>query len=293
MPFRMEQVAWPELSLGRFCAATAVLAIVDNLMFYPFDLLKTREHVEKTQLAGRNALAVTYQQFRDATRGRDGRHRVRGLYRGFWTASLLNIPNYIVYLGTYSYAKHVLGCDPTAETKGLATYLSPMAAGAAADLVSLGLYVPTEVVTKRVQVRDSPFSNGLAAGRHILRTEGWRGLYAGTGATLLQSGLGSGVWWSVYEAARMHLYQAEIATDRRGKSNDLGNNPREEGQEESAREIGAGPSWRLLLSGGFASLVVCVVVNPFDVARSRLQTQGAGTREYRHTYHAIQQIVKT
>src|SRR3989338_81649 len=62
MPFRMEQVAWPELSLGRFCAATAVLAIVDNLMFYPFDLLKTREHVEKTQLAGRNALAVTYQQ---------------------------------------------------------------------------------------------------------------------------------------------------------------------------------------------------------------------------------------
>jgi hypothetical protein len=271
----MDHVSWPELDLRRFLLATSVITVVDNLLFYPFDLLKTREHVDRRLLVGRNPLLVTWQQILDCIYTPAGKFQPSGIYRGFWTSSVLNIPGYITYLMAYSYAKHALGWNPEAPAS-FRTIATPLAAGFFADFVSLAVYVPSEVIIKRVQLKDSPFSNGWPVAKHIFATEGWRGFFAGTGATLLQSGLGSAVWWGVYEQTKMNLARSTLLRSP-------------EKSEKSSRFL---PTASQFFSGAVASAVACVVVNPFDVVRSRLQTQGAH-REYSNLFDGLQQIVRT
>lgn len=264
-------VRWSNIALDRFLIASSALAVVDNLMFYPFDLLKTREHVDRANLQGQNPFRITWNQIRDAVRvpcskSKSGfRIEPLGLYRGFWTSTACNLPNYVLYLAVYSFVKEELGYNP-AEPHSVRTIASPILAGALADLASLALYVPAEVLTKRVQLKDSRFTNGFQAARWILQTQGWKGLYAGTGATILTSTIGSSVWWGVYEYTKGGLSQLDASPLR-----------------TFAAQIG---------SGAFATAVACTVVNPVDVVRSRLQTQEGQSKEYRNVFHGLRQVVR-
>ena len=303
----MEPVKWTDLSLSKFMMATSLLALVDNTIFYPFDLLKTREHVEKMDLRGKNPISITVQQIKQAVLvphptdpSKPPRFNPRGIYKGYWTSTVANIPCYIVYLCAYSYAKHLLGWDPNAPDQPMRNLLAPMVAGAAADFVSLGLYVPTEVVTKRIQLKDSPFTNGFSAARHIWQSEGLRGFYVGTGVTLLQSGLGSGTWWLVYEAAKDYLTNKKV--EKRGRHaerrEDMPTSLNDQRIVSQTVENSGfrwksewNPEWQQYVSGGVASAVACTVVNPFDVVRSRLQTQDGPHKEYRTTLQGLRMIV--
>lgn len=266
-----QYVPWSEMALGRFLLASSALTVVDGLLFYPWDLLKTREHVDRAEVKGmfRASWSQLCDAVRvpDATRKRGYRINPLGLYRGFLTSTGLSLPNYVLYLAIYADVKERLRYDPT-DPYSTRTLLAPIAAGAAADVGSLALCVPADVITKRLQLKDSRFTNGMQVVRWIVHTQGVKGLFAGTGATFLSSSLGSMVWWGIYEYTKGVMSRSDANASF---------------ASESAAMIG---------SGALATTVACIATNPVDVVRSRLMVQDPAHRDYRNVFHGLQQIAR-
>lgn len=115
---------------------------------------------------------------------------------------------------------------------------------------------PIDVITQRMQLDGAGgsfqkygYRNGIHAFMSIAQTEGIRGLYRGLGATLTSFVPSSAIWWAVYGSLRSHVYPA--VAEYGIIAENLGN-------------LACG------VLSGWAS--VCLL-NPLDVAKTRLQTQ--------------------
>lgn len=85
----------------------------------------------------------------------------------------------------------------------------------------------------------------------IYQTEGFRGFFRGFWPYMIVNGPGSAVWWASYELCKRFLHQWRNNYYRSG-----------------AEYISPLNSF---LSGGFAGVISCIVTNPLDVARTRIQ----------------------
>lgn len=270
-------VDWTELNVPRFLLISSTVSIAENAFVYPFYLIKTREQVERGHLPGTSstgavsstggqtaagrawhrltsAISFTRTQVQDATKGVG----MRGLYRGFWVSSLGHMPPYALYLMLYSYSKHALGWTPDATSAWMKLGV-PLVSGVFADVAALSMAVPVDVISQRLQLRDNRFRNAWHAARSIVRDEGVRGLYRGTGAALAYSAVGSAVWWSVYENVKSVMLRRPYS----------GSGVRS-GTASSADK----PNRGVHVAAGFlAGLVTATIVNPLDIVTTRLQTQ--------------------
>jgi len=122
--------------------------------------------------------------------------------------------------------------------------------GAAASVASTTVVLPLEVISQRLMVQDGKqnanqyqYKNGLTAFFKIIQTEGVRGLYKGYGATLAIYAPSSAVWWLTYSSSRSRMgsYSVDHPTIVNG------------------------------ISGMIAGATSAVLLNPFDVAKTRLQ----------------------
>ena len=146
---------------------------------------------------------------------------IPGLYRGFSTVpsilplrharlSLLrqvllgSVPIRGVYLTAFEVTKARLrAVELPAEwavSPALHTGVADFTAGAFASCCSQAIVIPVDVVSQRLMVQNAGagevvYSNGWAAARGILRTEGLGGLFRGAGASLLIYVPSSGLWW--------------------------------------------------------------------------------------------------
>lgn len=180
---RFEQ-HFDDLSIARFTFLSSAFSIAENALLYPFQLLKTREQVDRATNPHTSPLKITLDQARHAYKAGG----VRGLYTGFWTSSLLYAPIYPLYLITYTYVKKLGGLEPGSTTPPteLQQIIVPAIAGVCADAVSIPLMVPADVIVQRMQLRDAKFSGGFDAVRSILRQEGLKGKEcSGAGAVTL------------------------------------------------------------------------------------------------------------
>lgn len=87
-----------------------------------------------------------------------------------------------------------------AVSPALHTGVADFTAGAFASCCSQAIVIPVDVVSQRLMVQNAGagevvYSNGWAAARGILRTEGLGGLFRGAGASLLIYVPSSGLWW--------------------------------------------------------------------------------------------------
>ena len=128
--------------------------------------------------------------------------------------------------------------------------------GATAAFVATVMNTPVDVIAQRLQLQGPSstvaarhYNNGLHAFYVIAKTEGIRGLYRGLGATLMSFMPSSAIWWAVYGSLRSHVYP--LVSDKGLVV-------------ETASNLGCG------ILSGWAS--VCLL-NPLDVAKTRLQTQ--------------------
>ena len=135
-------------------------------------------------------------------------------------------------------------------------FLSNTVGGATAAFVATVMNTPVDVIAQRLQLQGPSstvathhYNNGLHAFYVIVRKEGIRGLYRGLGATLTSFMPSSAIWWAVYGALRSHVYP--LVSDKGIVA-------------ETATNLGCG------VLSGWAS--VCLL-NPLDVAKTRLQTQ--------------------
>lgn len=242
---------WSEIDIPRYLISLTVFSTVENLVFYPFSVLKTREQSDRTKLSAYNSFKYHLKQSLQHSKG------INNLYRGFWFSSCVNLPTYGIYTAIYTSVKQQLGYDPTLGINQH-TYLAqcaPLLAGALADAISVPLFVPGDVITQRLQLSDTPYKHGRDAFKQIVKEHGYGGLFVGLNATLITSTIASAVWWQVYETTKSSLYHKYNVTEYLPWPTDGVNR------------------WPMIIAGFLAGEITSVVVNPLDVVKTRLQTQ--------------------
>lgn len=274
------------LSPPQFCCLTAFFSTVENGLFYPFYVLKTREQADARTLRGKSPWSASRAHLRTLLADQG----VRGLYRGFVSSNLTAFPAYGVYMGVYSWAKAELGyrVGSSGDSSGLASLYAPFLAGLLADAASVALYVPGDVVVQRLQLKDSPYSGFADACRQIYLADGPAGFFRGFTATFLTSGIASAVWWVLYENIKNELYantERREAAKRIGRdagtaagaattdSNSISSSP----SSSSSSSSSATPSLYdqltsvnrvpQVVSGFIAGTVTSVLINPLDVVK--------------------------
>ena len=291
-------IDWHEVSLPRFILWMSLFSIAENALFYPFYLLKTREQADRS--ANYNALESASRHLRGAL----AKGGIRGVYKGFVSSSVVTLPAYGVYSGVYTWAKEQIGLTHNSTTSPdsfaarhpvLLSYAAPFVAGLVADIASISLYVPGDVIVQRLQLPNSPYTSFVDATVKIYQREGVAGFYRGFGATFVTSAIASAVWWLAYEKSKERLY----SWDER----------RRQGKEQTAKvEHRPGSLWAALtevnrtpqLAAGFiAGTVTSSLINPLDVVKTRLQVQDsthpasggkAAKGRYRNFLHGLRQV---
>ncbi|CAK0836973.1 unnamed protein product [Prorocentrum cordatum] len=229
------------------------------------------------------------------------------LYQGFPVAVAGALPAGAMYLTCYELFRPVcerrLGLVPAGggSEHGFASTLLQVlvpsfVAGLGAEAVSCIFWCPTDIVKERLQVQQDlklyTYSSSWDAVRTVLRQEGAVGLYRGYGATLLAFG--------PQTAANLAAYELLEAVARR----------RLHGPGASA---GAGgrrplPLWVTLPCACVAGCAACLLSNPLDLAKLRMQVvrsqrsarHGAGGVKttdaifrYRSVADALVQVART
>lgn len=160
---------------------------------------------------------------------------VRGLYRGMSSplAGVAGI-NAIVF-GVYGSTRRCMD-DPD-------TLTSHFVGGCVSGLFQSVFTGPMELAKTRMQL-SGKYNSLIDCVRTIYAREGAKGIFSGTGATMLRDVPGFGAYFLTYEFF--------------------------------TRSDGPVSTGRMLLAGGFAGVVSWVVVYPVDVLKSRMQAEGAG-----------------
>lgn len=276
---------WSDVNVWRFAALMSVFSTAENAIFYPFYVLKTREQADRSQKY-KPLQSLTYHL--SHIYKTDGIRN--GLYRGFWVSSLTSLPSYGVYMGVYTWSKdQLLAVGESSSNKTInstAKLYAPFLAGLLADLASIPLYVPGDVIVQRLQMMNSPYKSFTHACRSIYLQEGIRGFFVGAGATLLTSGIASALWWMIYENSKKALYSTIS----------------EESKQREIEAVKAG-GWAevnrfpQVCAGFIAGTVTSALVNPLDVVKTRMQVHSKNnansTRAYSSVIDGLRQVYLT
>lgn len=251
----MHNTSWDQIDLPKFIVSLTVFSTLENIVFYPFSVLKTREQSDHSKLS-------PLQSFKyHLSASIKHQHGLRNLYKGFWFSSGANLPAYGAYTAVYTSVKQYLGYIPgkSVHEIGYIAAFAPLIAGAVADVASVPLFVPGDVITQRLQLASSPYKNARDAFRQIVNQSGYSGLFVGLNATIITSTIASAVWWQSYETTKSFLYKPNIIDNLYWPNSESGSVNR----------------WPMILAGFVAGEVTSIVVNPLDVVKTRLQTQAS------------------
>lgn len=133
-------------------------------------------------------------------------------------------------------------------------------AGIAAEVVSAFSYLPTDVISQRLQIRPKvdflklkyQCRSSTQIAKSIWKAEGIRGFFRGFWPYMIVFGPGSAVWWAGYECTKSswNLCGRFLGLDQ---------------ENAIFRNLNH------LFSGAVAGVASCVATNPLDVARTRIQ----------------------
>lgn len=260
-----EFLHWPFLSLPRILVLTACFDTCIGFMTYPLWHLKTREQVLGSASSSLRAA-------RDVVRAHGGwtKDGVRGLYRGALFGVVGLVPAHGAYLCAYECSKYRL----SNALPLCAAPFAPAFAAAVAETVHIVLAMPVEVVTVGRQCVGpvsgaAPPKSAAAELRSHWRRGGLARLYRGGLLTYSSNLPESIIWWLIYENCKsLFLRRSEARATSA---------PNEAGiyHRSCASHAGA-----LAGSAVVASTLACVVVNPIDVLKTRVQSGQAWSRAF-------------
>lgn len=139
---------------------------------------------------------------------------------------------------------------------------------------------PTELVKCRVQLAGQGQGSGTEGrggigrekgswqvAKHVLRTEGIKGLYFGGAVTALRDSIGYGFYFWSYELSSRWMVAASASSSSSGESSSSSSS-------SQAGGIFTSEASRVLLCGGLAGIITWASIFPLDVIKTRVQTQG-------------------
>ena len=190
----------PDLDLGMLAALTTIYTCAEGVATYPYDLVKTRQ-----QMAQQGSAAAGHEMSTGAQLLQIRREGgMRALYRGFGWNLMGAIPSEVVYYVGYTQVKQALLLTPTGQANPSAVFVL---SATVADLLSVLLSVPADIVSQRLQLQSSCEAAGSIGGvqiaRRIVSREGVAGLWRGAGVSLACYLPHSAVWWLTHEKAKV------------------------------------------------------------------------------------------
>lgn len=209
---------------------------------HPLDTMKTVAAVtEKKTQGSTSPLAVGREIYQ--------REGIKGFYRGVGVAGFGAMPGVALYITTYEAAKEYIG-----QTSGNAdSPLVHLAAGFVAEAVSCVVWLPIDVVKERLQSQGPDvahrYSGSIDGLVRVAKFEGVRGLYKGYFLTLGSFGPFSACYFAGFEAYKRMLFGLDSHTSPTG------------GQA--------------FLCGALANSTGCIVTQPLEVVKTRVQIQRA------------------
>lgn len=241
----------PFPKMGNNALAGALAGMFVSLWLHPIDTVKT---IIQSRTVGHRLLFHNLGSIM-SERG------IAGLYRGIGSNLASSAPISGIYTFTYESVKAALLPHLAKEYHAFAHCV----AGGCASIATSFIYTPSECVKQQMQV-GSQYCNSWKALTGILEKGGFPLLYAGWGAVLCRNVPQSVIKFYTYEglkhlALRRHSAEAHLGT------------------------------LQTLAFGGLAGSTAALFTTPFDVIKTRLQTQILGSPTYYEgVFQAFQHI---
>ncbi|XP_065197821.1 mitochondrial carnitine/acylcarnitine carrier protein-like [Sycon ciliatum] len=229
---------------------------------HPLDTIKVRIQTMPLPAAGEKPMYAGSMDCLNQTVKKEG---VRGLYKGMLAPIIGVTPMFAVCFLGFGVGKRMQQKNPGDELSTLQLFNAGMLAG----VYTTAVMVPGERIKCLLQIQSASsgapkYAGPLDCAKQLYRESGlFRGLYKGTGATLLRDVPASGVYFSLYENLKKAL-----SAD--GKGSNLS-------------------TASILLAGGLAGMANWAVAIAPDTLKSRLQTspEGAFPRGVRDVFMTI------
>ncbi|KAI8918614.1 mitochondrial carrier domain-containing protein [Powellomyces hirtus] len=235
-------------------AAGAIAGVTEILMMYPLDVVKTR-----FQLSVGNAQSSIVGSFKEIIKTEGP----KALYRGILPPILVEAPKRAIKFGANeqyrTLYKEKFGL-PDSKTLAVATGVS---AGATEALV----VVSFDLVKIRLQDKRNAgkYKNTMDCVSTIMREEGFRGFFKGLEATILRHALWNGGYFGVISGVRDALPEPETKE---------------------------GLLLKNFVCGSIGGTVGTILNTPFDVVKTRVQSQAVGPFKYNWAFPALSMIIR-
>ncbi|RAL01019.1 putative mitochondrial carrier protein [Aspergillus ibericus CBS 121593] len=231
-------------------AAGLFSGLTSSILLQPADLLKTR--VQQSQSA---SLLPTIKTILSSP------HPIRNLWRGTLPSALRTGFGSALYFTSLNALRTGLAQShhnhtPTKITNSCSSALPKLSntanltTGAAARVAAGFVMMPVTVLKVRYESDYYSYRSLFSAGKDIIRTEGFRGLFSGFGATAARDAPYAGLYVLFYEQLKRRL--AGLASS-------------------SADQQPMKSSSINFVSGGLAAGLATAITNPFDAVKTRLQ----------------------
>mmetsp|Transcript_5435 Transcript_5435/g.9099 ORF Transcript_5435/g.9099 Transcript_5435/m.9099 type:complete len:342 (-) Transcript_5435:104-1129(-) len=231
--------------------AGAIAGSMEHLCMYPVDTVKTRmQAIQPGQPVYANVI--------DGFASIAAKEGIPSLYRGVSAIVCAAIPSHAIYFATYEFVKKSF------ENDGHHVHAI---GGAVATAAHDAVVTPVDVVKQRLQLHGSRFQNPRQVVRYIMQNEGIGAFYASYPTTLVMNVPFVSAHFVTYEFLKRNI------SETFDKSNLNRDSPLVH-----------------MLAGGGAGALGGLVSNPFDVIKTKIQTNSLGNS--RSLYKAFKFILR-
>ncbi|KZZ86947.1 solute carrier family 25 member 38 [Ascosphaera apis ARSEF 7405] len=249
------------ISSSSHFAAGLISGLTSAILLQPADLLKTRVQQSRQHgslLGTLRVILSSPQPIRGLWRGTLPSALRTGFGSALYFTGLNGLRNSIASYGPSAFLQSRTAAEIKATTSTLPnlSHSANLLTGAVARVTAGFIMMPVTVLKVRYESNFYSYGGLFSAGKDIMRTEGFRGLFAGFGATAVRDAPYAGLYVVFYEQLKRTLATFDniglwsVNGDIAGTKRSVPIN---------------------FISGGLAAGLATAITNPFDVVKTRLQ----------------------
>ncbi|KAL0485713.1 hypothetical protein AKO1_003294 [Acrasis kona] len=246
--------------IGQNLLAGAAARCSAATIMFPVDVIKTRLQFQRRNDTTNLRIRKYYTNGFSALTNIIKDEGFLALYRGLPIRLIYITPAAAVSFTVYEQFMTAFRKTTKSDWVSWQTPILTLCAGAGARVLGTACRTPLDILKQQLQVEGQLVNHSIkdkkgimGTARNIIKTEGFKGYFAGYGVTLLRDAPFAAIYFTSYELLKMQL--------------SLG--------EKSKK------TWQHLVSGACAGAVATCCTIPVDVVKTRLQTQSKlGVNQY-------------